>query len=206
MSELNDKPIVIGLAGGIGSGKSQVAAEMERAGCLVLDADAMAHELLDSEALHEPLEELLGREVFDAKGRIDRRAVASLVFGTPVLRNTLELLLHPPITQQIEQAIVTAPADIRGIVIDAPLLFEAGLEKRCDTVIFIDSPRETRFERVKSARGWAEEDLTLREAAQEELDAKRERSHYVLVNAGSREALDQQVRALLDRLAPTRTP
>ena len=92
------------------------------------------------------------------------------------------------------------------MVIDAPLLLEAGLDHLCDAVIFIDAPPEQRAARVTTERGWTQSDLSLREAAQLELDAKRERSHYVLVNAGSPEALRQQTQALLDQLVPPSTP
>ncbi|MCH2142728.1 MAG: dephospho-CoA kinase [Phycisphaerales bacterium] len=200
------KPLVIGLSGGIGAGKSHVAAIMKEAGCHIFDADAQVQILLDEPDTRDAVRALFGAQSLDANQCVDRRFLAQHVFESASDRERLERLLHPKVIAAMQAAITETSCDTRAMVIDAPLLLETGLDHLCDAVIFIDAPLEQRAARVTTERGWTQSDLSLREAAQLELDAKRERSHYVLVNAGSPEALRQQTQALLDQLVPPSTP
>ena len=200
------KPPVIGLTGGIGAGKSHVASLMAEAGCQVFDADAQAQSLLDTPEVRDAIQRRFGPQSIDAQGLVNRRVVADRVFQHPEDRQVLESILHPRVALALEEAMGCMPQTIRAMVIDAPLLLEADLDHHCDTVIFIEAPIEARVDRVIHGRGWTQEDLARREAAQFELDAKRERSHHVLVNTGCPEALRRDTHALLDQLAPPCTP
>ena len=194
------KPLVIGLLGGIGSGKSTVAGILEELGCRVSNADAIVRDLLDEQEISDALQSWWGPEVIGQDGRVDRQRIAGIVFEDPAQRTRLEALLHP-LVEQRRQADFDRSPDARAHVIDAPLLLEAGLQDRCDLLIFVDTPRSVRLERVL-ARGWTEEDLDQRESAQWPLDRKRDHAHHVLVNDGSPATLRTLTTDLLENLVP----
>ncbi|MFZ4576405.1 MAG: dephospho-CoA kinase, partial [Phycisphaerales bacterium] len=182
--EAPTKVPVVGLVGGIGSGKSAVAKALAELNFLVIDADADARAVLSRPEIVAKLVEWWGSRVLDAAGGIDRKAVGEIVFADPAERRRLESLVHP-LVKADRQGVVRRAREggFVGVVIDAPLLFEAGSNVDCDHILFVDAPRETREARVKS-RGWAEGELAKREAAQLPLDEKRARSSHVIVNDG----------------------
>lgn len=186
---------VIGLAGGIGSGKSAVARVLERLGCVVSDSDTEAKAMLDEPEVRGLIEGRWGDSVVGADGRADRGAIARIVFSDEAERAWLESVVHPRLhARRAERRQEAEDSGAQGFVIDAPLLFEAGLEAECDAVIFVDCPREIRLRRVRENRGWDEAELARREKAQMALDDKRRRSDYVVRNAGDQAALEAGVR------------
>ncbi len=126
------RPPVIGLAGAIGAGKSTVAGILGEAGCLVSDADRLAREVLAESDVVAELVSWWGSGVLDADGRPDRKAIAEIVFADPEARQRLEDLVHPRVHAARAAAFASAPPDTPALVIDAPLLFEAGLAAECD--------------------------------------------------------------------------
>lgn len=197
------RPPVIGLAGAIGAGKSTVAGILAEAGCLVSDADRLARDsLLEPEVLGE-LVAWWGPRVLDRSGRADRRAIAEIVFADPEARRRLEALVHPRVHAARAAAFESAPADTPALVIDAPLLFEAGLAEVCDAIVFVDAPREVRIERV-AARGWDAGELDRREAAQWPLDRKRASADHVVVNDADLASLRTKVIGTLGRIVSAR--
>lgn len=189
---------VIGIAGGIGSGKSSVARHLASLGALVSDSDAQIREALQTQPVRDELRRWWGQRVFDESGRIDRSAVARIVFADPRERERLEALLHPYALRARERVIEQGEREgAPCVVIDAPLLFEAGLDAGCDAIIFVDTPREIRLQRLRATRGWDEQELDRREKAQLPLEQKRARSEYTLVNEGDEAALREQVRHTL---------
>ena len=192
--------LVIGLAGGVGAGKSTVAAILARMGCVVADADALAHQALQEAELRATITGWWGPKVLDAAGRIDRAAVARIIFDRPAERKRLESLVHPWIRRRQKELFAAAPREARALVIDAPLLFETGLDRECDAVIFVEAGRETRLARLGAGRGWTQRELDRREASQLPLDVKRSRADYVVVNDGDLDDLTDQVRRILDEL------
>jgi dephospho-CoA kinase len=203
MSKRPSKPI-IGLAGGIGSGKSAVADILERLGCVVAHSDEVGRAALRDPAIRDELVVWWGETILDEAGEIDRSAVAAIVFGDPAQRRRLEALVHPWIEARRAAQFAAAPPEAPALVIDAPLLFEADLEKKCDAVIFVDAPRQTRLERLQSGRGWTEEDLRRREDSQLPLDVKRSRADYVIQNDGNLSDLAAQVRSTLSEIVASR--
>jgi dephospho-CoA kinase len=184
---------VVGLVGGIGAGKSAVARALADLGCVVVDADKDAKEALDRSDVRAQLVSWWGAEVLAPSGHVDRSKVAAIVFADAMQRRRLEALVHPIVRGDRRAIIDRARREGRaGVVIDAPLLFEAGSDADCDAVIFVDAPREQRLARV-AARGWSDEDLTRREAAQLPLEEKRRRSHVVVVNDADLGTLAQRV-------------
>ncbi|HYF14981.1 MAG TPA: dephospho-CoA kinase [Phycisphaerales bacterium] len=192
--------LVLGLVGGIGAGKSSVARILEDMGFLVMDADRSAKEALDRPDVRGALVSWWGERVLGPDGRIDRRAVGDIVFADPAERRRLEELVHPIVKAGRGGLVERAFEEGRsGVVIDAPLLFEAGSDADCDAVIFVDAPLEQRRARVRS-RGWSDEELSRREAAQLPLDEKKRRSDAVVVNDTDLETLRRRVAGVVSDL------
>ncbi len=176
---------VIGLAGGIGSGKSTVAAILEELGAAVIILDQIGHEELEDPEVVATIREWWGDQVLRPDGRADRGAIRGIVADNKDQRERLERLLHPRIARRGEQLLTCYRADpgIRAVVWDAPLLFEVGLDKRCDEVIFVEADEAVRIGRVAHQRGWSAEDLRRMEKSQKPLDFKKKMSDYVVTNS-----------------------
>ncbi|HEX2836691.1 MAG TPA: dephospho-CoA kinase [Phycisphaerales bacterium] len=191
---------VIGLVGGIGAGKSTVAQVFAHLGCLVIDADRDAREALFREDVVKELVSWWGDGILGPDGKPDRARIAEIVFKDPSQRTRLEGLVHPIVKSDRLLTIARARQEGRpAVIIDAPLLFEAGSDKDCDAVVFVDAPPEQRLARVR-ARGWSSEELARREAAQLPLSDKRARSAVVIENTGSLESLQTLARAALTKI------
>ena len=144
------KKPVIGILGGIGSGKSTVAAAFGAAGGAVIDADAITHSLLEREDVRARLIDVLGAGILDSNGLIDRAVLAQVAFGQSETLKFLTDVLHPLVLERTETLIEAYQADpnIRGIVLDMPLLLEVGWEKKCDFLVFVDCGEEKRRCRI----------------------------------------------------------
>src|SRR5262245_57484192 len=199
-------PKVIGLIGGIGSGKSQVARVFaERAGARVISGDALGHEALRQPEVRDQVVRRWGDAVLDAGGAVDRKKLGGIVFASPSELRALEAVVHPWITWRIREELASARRDgVPFVVLDAALLFEAGWAGLCDAVVFVDVPREARLERVVRQRGWTKEEVEARERAQMPLTEKARMAHDTLDNSGTLDDLRRQVDALLARWAVPR--
>ena len=199
----HDRPKpVIGLSGGIGSGKSTIAALFASQGCAVIDSDADAHLVLQSDPVRHELRQWLGDNVFHPDGLVNRKAVGSRIFTDPAQVERLNALIHPRVAAQprtFHAKYLTDPA-IRAIIWDTPLLFEVGLDKECDALVFVKVPREVRLERVRKNRGWTPEELDKRENFQFPLDKKAELSDYCLNNTGDSASSLRQVQQVLSQI------
>jgi len=200
----------IGLVGGIASGKSTVAAELAALGAVVLDADQAAHQALDLATVKQALIERWGEGILEPSGRVSRDAIAERVFSASDPRSSeldfLENLLHPLIRRQFESELARlAKKGVPAVVIDAPLLLEAGWENLCDSVVFVESPDRVRTQRGR-ARNWSAADFARREAAQMPIEEKRLRATHLIPNVGSRDELRQAVRAFWDSLTTGKQP
>ncbi len=195
----SERPLVIGLAGGIGAGKSELARALGKLACVVIDSDALAKRLLDEPEVVKVLREWWGDSIVGESGRVDRSRVASIVFEDSEQRARLESLIHPRV-KQARKRVIEENRDARAIVIDAPLLFEAGVDKECDAVLFVDVPREIRLSRVRASRAWDEQEVARREAGQWAVDRKRAASDVVIDNSGSSEALGERAARVLTSL------
>jgi dephospho-CoA kinase len=188
---------LIGILGGVASGKSLVAQQLARLGAGVLDADRAGHEVLRLPQIEAAVRQRWGDEVFGPDGRIDRRRLARIVFAGPpegpLQREYLEKLTHPEIGRLLgRQAAALAGSGYRVAVLDAALLLEAGWDKLCDRLVFVDAACEVRLSRALG-RGWSKEDFAAREEAQESLDSKRQRADVVVDNSGSPEHTQAQI-------------
>jgi dephospho-CoA kinase len=193
---------VIGLCGGIGSGKSTVARLMAELGGLVVDSDELNERVLRRGDVQATLRSWWGSRVFRADGSLDRRRVAGIVFADAAERRRLESLTHPLIAQMREDIIkahIEDPA-VRAVILDSPLLFESQLDRECDAVVFVEADEGRRRAQVRASRGWDAEQLRRREASQIPLDQKRTRSHYVICNDGPLERLRSRTAEIFERI------
>jgi dephospho-CoA kinase len=192
-------PLVLGLVGGIGAGKSQVAEAFARRGARVISGDALAHAALRQPAIKELVVRRWGKRLLDDKGEIQRRLLADVVFADASERRALEAIVHPWIKERIRAEVEAARADamVRLIVLDAAVMLEAGWHDVCDQLVFIEAPREVRLRRVAEQRGWTVQEVEAREAAQLPLTAKAAHADHTLDNSTSLERLDHQVADLV---------
>jgi dephospho-CoA kinase len=188
------KPI-IGLCGGVGAGKSLVAKEFERLGCLVIDSDRLNREVLRRPEVLEALRQWWGGRVIAADGGPDRHYIAGVVFSDQREKRRLESLIHPLIARLREGMIRTGNEDrtVEAIILDSPLLFESNLDRLCNSIVFVEASETRRLERLQRERQWGREELERRQRLQMPLAEKRSRSDFVIDNEGPAEQLRPQV-------------
>jgi len=195
---------VIGIVGGIGAGKSTVVRNSGRYRLLILDADVIGHEQLCKSHIQAALRREFGSPVFNENGEIDRARLAAVVFGdsaehTDALKR-LEAIVHPAIRHEMRDRLLAAGHhEIDALVVDAPLLLEAGWNELCDTVVFIDTKEEIRRQRIKD-RGWSSEQFERREAAQWSVDRKKSAADYIITNNTTLEAAANQFDSVVAEL------
>lgn len=188
---------VVGLLGGIASGKSFVAQEFVRHGAGMLDADRAGHAALRLPEIKTAARDRWGEAVFDSTGQIDRQKLAKIVFAPPPSgpkdRSFLEKITHPIIFRYLaEQAADMASEGVPLAILDAPLILEAAWDKLCERLVFVDAPREVRLVRAQQ-RGWSEAEFAAREGVQNSLDSKRRRADVIIDNSGSPEHTQAQI-------------
>ncbi|MCH8241917.1 MAG: dephospho-CoA kinase [Planctomycetes bacterium] len=195
------KPI-IGLAGGIGAGKSSVARILESLGAAVIDSDQQVRELYRDPQVVSKLRQWWGDRVIGRNGGVDRQAVAAIVFKVPAELERLERLLYPRLARGREEKIDVLQQDpsVRAIVLDSPKLFEVGLDKICDAVIFVDADWTVRSKRVADSRGWDLVQLQQREKLLISLDRKRAMADHVVENHADTAALRGETRRVFSSI------
>lgn len=195
---------IVGVTGGVGSGKSTAARLLAEAlDALLLDADQIVQELLVLPQTLVEIELAVGFQVSDEHGALDRGRLAEKVFADPQARRALEGVLHPAVRRRMREALATLERERPGqasAVLDVPLLREGGLDVACDAVIHVEAPEEARCQRARARHGWTEEAWRAREAAQMPVAEKAERADAILVNDAEPEALPERIAALLPQL------
>jgi dephospho-CoA kinase len=180
------------VTGGIGSGKSEVTRLFGELGAVVVDADALAREVVAAGT--SGLEEIVrtfGADLVGPDGELDRPAMGRRVFADPTARTQLEAIIHPRVRQRADEIERAAPADA-VVVHDIPLLVETGQADRYDAVVVVDVPEELQVERL-AGRGMAEDDARSRIRAQARREDRLAVADYVIDNTGTREDLRPQV-------------
>jgi dephospho-CoA kinase len=187
---------VVGLTGGIGSGKSAAAEEFARLGATIVDTDVIAYELTGKGGAAIPaIETLFGHDVLGPDGSMDRRKVRERVFADPAAKQKLEALLHPMIREESARRIAAAAGPY--VVHVVPLLIESpDYRARVDRVLVVDSPEQTQIERVRARSGLSEREVRAIMRNQVTRAARVAAADDVIDNGGSREALREQVAAL----------
>lgn len=196
--------LVLGLIGGVASGKSFVAEQLHSRGAIVIDADSLGHQALRDPHIQSKLRTRFGNSIFD-RDEVMRPALASLVFGPTsehtANRRDLEAIVHPWIREHMRQQIQTASLDpsIPCVVLDAPLLLEGNWDKECDKVLFVDTSSELRQEFAKQ-RGWDVNELERRERSQLPLELKRQRADWIIENTRDPVQFHTQVDTLWNQI------
>ena len=192
--DLTQKKLV-GIVGGIGSGKSTVAAEFSKLGCAVIDADALVHRLLDEKSVQERVAKTLRTSPFNESAPLNRRRIADLVFDNPENLAKLNSVLHPRVLDETERLIeeYRKTEEISAIILDIPLLIEVGWAKRCDRIIFVECPQKLRYQRIKTKRNLSVKDIKMRENFQISLDKKRFQADTTINNNTDQLSLARQV-------------
>lgn len=195
------KPI-LGIIGGIGSGKSYIAALFARHGAHVIDADQLGHQALMNSDVKKHIKANWGEAVFDLEGEVDRKKLATIVFSQPTEKARLEAIVFPFIGDGIVSAINRYQSDpsVKLFILDAAILLETGWKEHCNAVIFIEASEATRLKRV-AGRGWDAEELHRREASQWPLEKKREACQHMIANEGNEVLTESLVKDLVNQYA-----
>jgi len=205
------KLVVVGIVGGVASGKTFVADRLAALGAAVVDADRLGHQVLRDPTVRAAVLERWGGAIAGPDGQIDRRKLAEIVFGSSTKARAeltaLEALTHTKIKQLVLEELERLAADGRTkvAVLDAPVLLKSGWRSICDRIIYVEAPADVRLERAV-ARGWQKEDFERREAAQESLQAKRQAADLAIDNSGSAESTIAQIERLWPMLASSSSP
>lgn len=193
--------LVVGLTGGICSGKTTVARIFAKKGAVVLDADEIAHQLQEpGQPVYEAIVRAFGREILKADRRIERAKLGNLVFADPTMRRKLEAIMHPAIVRTCETRIEQArEAGTKICIVDAALLIEARAQERFDRLIVVAASKEVQLERLIQ-RGLREEEAVRRIRSQMPLEEKVRYAHDFIDNSGSLEETEWQVARIFDGL------
>lgn len=190
--------LVVGIIGGVASGKSFVAGHLEDLGAEVINVDRVGHEVLRDPAVEAAARRRWGNAIFGDDGHVDRSMLARIVFAPgpngPRQLAFLERLTHPRIAERLRHEIANARtrSETKAVVLDAAVLIKAGWDRFCDKIVFVDTPGDVRRQRTRQ-RGWTEEEFTAREAAQPALSVQRGIADIVVNNSVSREQIQAEV-------------
>jgi dephospho-CoA kinase len=194
--------IIIGLTGGIGSGKTEAGRILESLGAVHIDADAISRALTspEGEALPE-IREAFGDSVFNVDGSLDRHALAAAVFENPDRRRALEAILHPRVQRRALEMIDRARRNgAAAVVLDVPLLFETGMDAVCDVTWVVEANPQERVRRIMARGGLTEEEIASRVKNQMSDEDRAARAGKVVKNDGSVEKLAGELTNLYHQL------
>lgn len=199
--------LLVGLTGGIGSGKSTVSVMLQALGCVLLDADVLARQVVEpgQPALAEIVSEF-GRGVLGPDGRLDRKALGAIVFADAARRTRLEAITHPRIRERLARRLAELEEQtFRGLVVfDAAVMIESGHHRTMDRLVVVVADEATQLARVQAREGMGREEALARIRSQMPLSEKAKLADYVIDNSGDRAGTEAQVRrvhaALLEEL------
>jgi len=200
--------VVIGVTGGVGTGKSTVARMFQRLGAVVLDADALAHEAMEPRRLAwRRIVRTFGEGVLNPDQTINRQRLAQRVFQDEPARARLERIIHPQVRREIRLRLgrLRRARRVRAVVLDVPLLIEAGAARLVDALVVVTALPEVQRRRLASRHGWSAEETEARRAAQWDLAAKAALADFVVDNSDGVDATRTQVKRIWKRLVPPRS-
>ncbi len=189
--------MLIAITGGFGSGKSLVLSIFRSLGAEVVDADSLVHQALERDDLKRALTRVLGQEIL-TDGRIDRKKVAEKVFKSPEIRKEVEKLIHPLVFKGIDETVRNSKGKV--VAAEIPLLFETGYEREVDQVITVSAPEDQVMKRLRE-KGFSDEEIRLRRAAQLPETMKILRADYHIDNSGTPADTERQVRKIWEEIS-----
>jgi dephospho-CoA kinase len=185
--------ILVGLTGGIGSGKSTVSAALARRGAVVVDADAIVHELqAPGQPVLAAMVERFGQGILNADGTLDRKAVAAIVFGDADALKDLGEIVHPAVRDELFRRVAEQASTDNAVVLDIPLLAESGWEGIVGTIV-VDLDPEVAVQRLVAHRGFSEEDARARIANQASREDRLAKASFVIDNSATIDDLEPQL-------------
>ena len=190
--------IVIGIIGGIASGKSFVSKILESFGALRIDADQLGHQVLAEKETIQRIRNTWGDRVFDSSGNVCRSELAAIVFNFHSELQKLEQITHPRIESLIRQTLSQKAVNYPAAIIDAPVMIKAGWHRHCDKLVFVDCPRQRRLDRALE-RGWTREMFDQRENSQTSLEHKKALATDVVQNSEDSDQIRSQLLELWKR-------
>lgn len=194
--------LLVGLTGGIGSGKSTVARLLEKRGAVVFDADLLAREAVEPGTPgHAAVIERFGADVLAPGGELDREALASIVFADPAARRDLEQIVHPEVRRLFAEGSEAYRNTDRVVVFSAPLLVETGMHTAFEVLVVVSATVATQIERLMRQRGMSEPSIRARIDAQAPLEDKAAAADFLVDNEGSLDELESQVEQLWNDLS-----
>jgi len=194
--------LLVGLTGGIGSGKSTVARLLEKRGAVVFDADLLAREAVEPGTPgHAAVIERFGADVLAPGGELDREALASIVFADPAARRDLEQIVHPEVRRLFAEGSEAYRDTDQVVVFSAPLLVETGMHTAFEVLVVVSATVATQIERLMRQRGMSEPSIRARIDAQAPLEDKAAAADFLVDNEGSLDELESQVEQLWNDLS-----
>lgn len=199
---------VFGLVGGIGSGKSRIAQQLaDEVSIKLIDGDKIGHQALKDPDVIGKLKIAFGESILTETGEVDRRKLAAIVFSVDATSadslTKLEKIVHPYIEGTIA-AEIRQNQKCDAIILDAAVLFEAGWDRFCDRVVYVDVPENIRFERIEATRDWSRSEWQSREARQISTEEKRNRADAVIDNSESVTQAVQQMKTCIEKFTKSK--
>ena len=195
--------IVIGVTGGVGTGKSTVAGIFRRLGAGVIDADRVVHRLMQPGGpVWKKIQSQFGPEVFDRRGRVDRTKLGRVVFKSPKRLKALNRIVHPAVRRGILAELrALRRLRPRGVaVLDIPLLIESGRAYRTDALVVVTAPQSAAARRLKRRSGWSSREMKRRAGFQMPLKEKVKRADFVVMNGGDLASTRRQAVRVFEKI------
>jgi len=209
---MKNKPLVIGVTGGIASGKSEVCRLFGELGVPpegIISADELARKLMETQApLKKKLQSAFGHAIYRPDGTLDRKHLAAIVFSDPVLTRRINAIVHPRVIAELRKRIagMTTRSDLPFLLVEAALLYESGADALMDYTIVVDADESIRTARALKQRGIPRAEFTRRVNAQSSPKGKTDKADFVIVNNGDRRSLATKVRLLYGLLMSLEGP
>jgi dephospho-CoA kinase len=200
--------LVVGVTGGIGSGKSAVCREFARLGRTVISADAISRDLAESDPeVRGRIAAEFGRSMFTSAGVLDRRALADVVFRDRRSLALLNGIIHPAVFRRLDETLAALPPEARKpyVIEEAALIYESGRDRSLDYVIVVDAPEETRIARIMARDGVSREDIVMRMQSQMPPHEKLRKADFTLENSGPESGIREKV-TFFDRILGALAP
>lgn len=198
---MKQKIKVVGITGGIASGKSTIAKMLTSLGAKAIDADTICHRLMDNKEIREKVCQKWGKQILDKHGKVDRSLLGKIVFTDKEEISALNDILHPKVIKKIKDQIaaIAGKGKTSAIVIDAALLVESNLDCLCDRIVFVDAGKHICVNRAQIEREWPAHEITKREKFQNSTRQKKEQSDFIIDNNLSKENTLKQVKVFWDQ-------